>query len=152
MVSTASATAVLDLESILVLSSTHPIIVFDALCVLCSTNARFVLLHDTRGHFRLCSIQGEVGAALYRHFGIDPTDPESLIVVDGGRAHRDSDAILAVYAGLSRPWRTLAAVGRAVPRFLRDPAYRAIARNRYRLFGRREICWMPTPEQAERVL
>lgn len=132
--------------------SPHPVIVFDGLCVLCSANAQFVLRHDTRAHFRLASMQGPVGAALYRRFGIDPSDPESLIVVEGDRAHRDSDAILAIYAGLGWPWRALAAVGRVIPRFVRDPVYRTIARNRYRLFGRRETCWMPTPEQAERVL
>ncbi len=130
----------------------YPIIVFDAECVLCSANAQFVLRHDRRGHFRLASMQGAVGAALYRRFGIDPADPESLIVVEGDRALRDSDAILAIYAGLGGPWRALAVLGRLIPRVLRDPVYRAIARHRYRLFGRRETCWMPSPEHSERVL
>jgi predicted DCC family thiol-disulfide oxidoreductase YuxK len=130
----------------------HPIIVFDAQCVLCSANAQFVLRHDRRGHFRLASMQGEVGAALYRRFGIDPGNPESLIVVDGDRLYRDSDAILAIYGSLGWPWRALAVVGRVVPRFLRDPVYRWIARHRYRLFGRREVCWVPSAEYAERVL
>lgn len=130
----------------------HPIIVFDAQCVLCSANAQFVLRHDRRGHFRLASMQGEVGAALYRRFGIDPANPESLIVVDGARLYRDSEAILAIYAGLGGPWRALAGVGRLMPRMLRDPMYRWIARHRYRLFGRRDVCWVPSPEYAERVL
>lgn len=133
-------------------SAVHPIIVFDAACVLCSANARFVLRHDKRDHFRLASMQGEIGAALYRRFDIDPADPESLIVVDGDRALRDSDAILAIYARLGWPWRALAATGRIIPRVVRDPVYRAIARNRYRLFGRRETCWMPGPEHSERIL
>jgi predicted DCC family thiol-disulfide oxidoreductase YuxK len=133
-------------------TAAHPIIVFDAQCVLCSANAQFVLRHDRRGHFRLASMQGEVGAALYRRFGIDPADPESMIVVDGARLYRDSDAILAIYAGLGWPWRALAGVGRLVPRFVRDPLYRWIARHRYRLFGRRDVCWVPSAEHAERVL
>ncbi|MEO8652009.1 MAG: DCC1-like thiol-disulfide oxidoreductase family protein [Hyphomicrobiaceae bacterium] len=130
----------------------HPIIVFDGQCVLCSANAQFVLRHDRRGHFRLASMQGEVGAALYRHFQIDPGNPESLIVVDGERLYRDSDAILAIYGGLGWPWRALAIAGRVVPRVLRDSVYRWIARHRYRLFGRRDVCWMPSAEYAERVL
>ena len=134
------------------IAATHPIIVFDAQCVLCSANAQFVLRHDRRGHFRLASMQGEVGAALYRRFGIDPENPESLIVVDSARLHRDSDAILAIYSGLGGPWRALAAIARLTPRMLRDPMYRWIARHRYRLFGRRDVCWMPAPEHAERVL
>ncbi|WEJ98190.1 MAG: thiol-disulfide oxidoreductase DCC family protein [Candidatus Sphingomonas phytovorans] len=129
----------------------HPVIVFDALCVLCSANAQFVLKHDRREHFRLASMQGETGAALYRRFGIDPANPETIILVDGDAVRRDSDAVLAIYAGLGWPWRA-AAVLRLVPRFLRDPVYRLIARNRYRLFGRRATCWLPTAEQARRVL
>ncbi len=133
-------------------SGAHAIIVFDGECVLCSANAQFVLRHDKRGHFRLAAMQGAVGAELYRRFGIDPADPESLIVVEGDRALRDSDAILAIYAGLGGPWRALAAAGRLVPRVLRDPVYRCVARNRYRIFGRRDTCWMPNPEHAERIL
>ncbi|MDB5704635.1 MAG: hypothetical protein JWN66_1751 [Sphingomonas bacterium] len=129
----------------------HPVIVFDALCVLCSANARFVLKHDRREHFRLASMQGEVGAGLYRHFGIDPANPETIILVEGDTVRRDSDAVLAIYAGLGWPWRAIAALG-LVPRRLRDPVYRWIARNRYLLFGRRTTCWLPTAEQARRVL
>ena len=129
----------------------HPIIVFDALCVLCSANARFVLKHDRRGHFRLASMQGEVGAALYRRFGIDPADPETLIVVHGETALRDSDAIIAIWSGLGWPWRALAII-RAVPKALRDPLYRWVARNRYCLFGRRETCWVPPATDAARIL
>lgn len=129
----------------------HPIIVFDAECVLCSVNAQFVLRHDTRGHFRLASMQGEVGAALYREFGIDPADPDTMIVVSDGRALRDSDAVLAIWSGLGWPWRAVGAL-RIVPRAIRDPAYRLLARNRYRIFGKRSSCWLPSPEYAERML
>jgi len=133
------------------LQTVGPIIVFDAMCVLCAANAQFVLKHDRRGCFRLTSMQGEIGAELYRQFDMDPADPDTLIVVDGGRVLRDSDAVLAIYAGLGWPWK-LAAVFRAVPRPLRDPCYRWLARNRYRIFGRREHCWLPTKEQAGRIL
>ena len=129
----------------------HPIIVFDAECVLCSLNARFVLRHDRHGHFRLASMQGAVGAALYRRFGIDPADPEMLIVVTGDEALRDSTAILAIWSGLGWPWRALTIL-RLAPRALRDPLYRLVARNRYRLFGKRRTCWVPRPDQASRVL
>ena len=129
----------------------HPIIVFDAHCVLCSANAQFVLKHDRSDHFRLASMQGEIGTALYRRFGIDPANPETLILVDGNDVRRDSDAILAIYAALGWPWRATTAL-RLVPAFLRDPVYRWVARNRYRLFGRRATCWVPSAEQARRVL
>ncbi len=128
-----------------------PIIVFDAMCVLCTANARLVLHHDRQKKFRLASMQDETGAALYRRFGMDPADPDSLIVVDGENLLRDSDAVMAIYHGLGWPWRILS-LFRLAPRAVRDPIYRWIARNRYRLFGKRETCWLPTPEQADRIL
>lgn len=128
-----------------------PIIVFDAFCVLCTANAAFVLRHDPVGHFRLASMQGHVGADLYRRFGIDPANPDTLVVVQGDAALRNSDAVLAIWAGLERPWNWLA-LFRIVPRWIRDPLYRWIACHRYRLFGKRDTCWVPTPEQARRIL
>ena len=133
------------------MSELRPIIVFDAECLLCSANAQFVLNHDRRGHFLLASMQGEAGSALYRRFGIDPTDPDTLIVVEGDCVRRNSDAILAIWAGLGWPWRA-AAMFRLVPRVLRDPVYRWVARNRYRLFGRRDTCWLPDPTFRDRML
>lgn len=129
----------------------HPIIVFDAHCVLCSANAQLVLKYDRRDHFRLASMQGDIGAALYQRFGIDPANPETLILVEGNDVRRDSDAVLAIYAELGWPWRATTAL-RLIPAFLRDPVYRWVARNRYRLFGRRATCWVPSAEQARRVL
>lgn len=128
-----------------------PIILFDAECILCSANAQFVLSHDRSKRFRLASMQGEVGAALYRRFDIDPANPDSIIIVDGDRMLRDSDAVLAIYAGLGWPWKALS-VFRLIPRFLRDPLYLFIARNRYRIFGKRDSCWLPAPEYRDRLL
>lgn len=129
----------------------RPVIVFDSICPLCSANVRFILRHDRRRHFRLASMQSEAGTALYRRFGIDPADPETMILVEGDRARRDSDAVLAIWSGLGWPWRA-AAAARIVPAALRDPLYRWVARNRYRWFGRRESCWLPGPELADRFL
>lgn len=128
-----------------------PIILFDAECILCSANAQFVLTHDRKKRFRLAAMQGEVGSGLYRRFGIDPTNPDSIIVVDGDKMLRDSHAVLAIYAGLGWPWKALA-LFRLVPRFIRDPLYLFVARNRYRIFGRRESCWLPSPEFRDRLL
>ncbi|GAB6844519.1 putative DCC family thiol-disulfide oxidoreductase YuxK [Methylorubrum rhodinum] len=128
-----------------------PIILFDAQCVLCSANARFVLEHDRAARFRLASMQGAVGQSLYRRHGMDPNDPVSLLVVEGDRMRRDSDAVLRIYEGLGFPWR-LAGLLRIVPAALRDPVYRLVARNRYRLFGRRDTCWMAPEHYRDRIL
>lgn len=128
-----------------------PIILFDAECVLCSANAQFVLKHDKAGHFRLASMQGETGAEIYRRQGMDPNDPSSMLVIDGNRVRQDSDAVLSIYEALSLPWR-LFGILRVVPAFLRDPVYRWVARNRYRVFGKRTSCWVAPPEYKDRIL
>lgn len=128
-----------------------PIILFDAECVLCSANAQFVLKHDKAGLFRLASMQGEVGAALYRRHGMDPRNPASMLVVEGDRVRQDSDAVLSIYERLGFPWRLFRAF-RLVPAALRDPVYRWVARHRYRIFGKRESCWIAPPEYRNRLL
>ena len=133
------------------MNAAPPIIVFDSLCVLCSANARFVIEHDRAGRFRLAAMQSEIGAALYRRFGIDPADPDSLILVEGDRMLRNSDAVIAIYSGLGGPWRHVA-LARFVPRLLRDRLYRWVARHRYGLFGRRDACWRPTADLRDRLL
>lgn len=128
------------------------IVVFDALCPLCSRNDRFILERDRARHFRLASVQSEAGRALYRRFALDADDPETMLVVDGDRLHRDSDAVLAIARALGAPWRAAAAALRLVPRRLRDAAYRWVARNRFRLFGRHDTCWLPPPGYRDRLL
>lgn len=128
-----------------------PIVLFDAECVLCSANALFILRHDRRRKFRLASMQGEVGASLFREHGLDPADPTSILVVEGGQARKDSDAVLRIYEGLGMPW-SLARAFRIVPPALRDPIYRFVARNRYRIFGKRETCWVPSEPYRDRML
>ena len=127
------------------------VILFDAECVLCSANARFVLTHDKAGRFRLASIQGEAGAEICRANELDPADPTSILVIERDRVRRDSDAVLRIYEGLGVPWRMFGLL-RAVPAFLRDPVYRWVARHRYRIFGKRETCWVAPPEFRDRIL
>ena len=128
-----------------------PIIVFDPECVLCSANAQLVLKHDCRRVFRLTSIQGEVGQALCRRFGIDPDDPETMLLIEGDMALRDSDAVLAIYERLGGRLGAVRLL-KWVPRRLRDRMYRWVARNRYRLFGKRDTCWVPDQQDADRIL
>lgn len=127
------------------------IIVFDGVCHLCNGWVRFLLRHDRRARFRFASMQSGAGRGLLAAHGIDPDDPASFLLLEAGIARTDSDAILRVLAALGWPWRA-AALLRIVPSALRDPVYRWIARNRYRLFGRRDACSMPSPETAARFV
>lgn len=131
--------------------ATGAILLFDAECVLCSANAQFILTHDKAGRFRLASMQGAVGAALFRQHGLDPADPTSILMIEDMTVRKDSDAVIAIYEGLGFPWR-LASLLRIMPAVLRDPLYRLVTRNRYRLFGRRATCWVPADRFRSRVL
>ncbi|MDI9238848.1 thiol-disulfide oxidoreductase DCC family protein [Lysobacter sp. LF1] len=127
-------------------------IVFDGLCVLCNGWVRFLLRHDRHGRYRFAAMQGESGRALLAAHGLDPDDPVSFLLVNGTRAFTDTEAIGRVLWGLGGVWAVPAAVIAIFPRALRDRLYRWAARNRYRWFGRHDICMVPSPAQAARFL
>ncbi len=128
-----------------------PLMVFDAACMLCSGAAQFILRHDRSGRVRISPAQSDLGAALYRHLGLPTTHWDTVLFLKDGRVRTDSDAVIALAETLGGPWR-LAALLRLLPATLRDDAYRVLARNRYRWFGRRDACWLPSAKLAERVL
>lgn len=128
-----------------------PVVVFDGVCALCSGWVRFLLRHDQRAVFRFAAMQDRVGHDLLVAHGIDPADPVSFLLVDGDAAWHDSDGVIEVLRRLGGLWRA-AVLLRIVPRALRDPAYRLLARNRYRAFGRRETCMVPPAEMRARFL
>ncbi|MBD8879940.1 thiol-disulfide oxidoreductase DCC family protein [Rhodanobacter sp. 7MK24] len=130
----------------------HPVIVFDGVCVLCGRWVDFILRHDRAGRFRLAAMQGQQGRALLIAHGLSPDDPVSFLLVDQGQGYSDTNAIARVLGQLGMPWRAAGTTLRLIPRFLRDPAYRWIARHRYRLFGRRAHCRLPEPDQAWRFI
>lgn len=132
-------------------SDDAPIVVFDGVCRLCSGWVRFLLKHDRSGRIRFAAMQGAHGRALLQRHGLDPDDPLSFLWVDGGSAYRNSDAIVRLLSSLGGAWR-LADGMRVVPRGLRDAAYRVIARNRYRWFGRHETCLVPDAALRQRFL
>lgn len=130
----------------------NSVIVFDGACVLCSRWASFVLRHDRRGVFRFAAMQSATGHDLLREHGIDPHDPVSFLLLEQGRAYTDTDAIARVLLNFGFLWRSIARSMRIVPRPMRDASYRWLARNRYRFFGRREVCLVPSASDAERFL
>lgn len=130
---------------------THPIVLFDGVCNLCNGSVQFILRRDPAGTFRFASLQSDLGQRLLSEHGLDPKALDSVLVLDGDRLYRESDAALRVARDLKGAWKALT-VFRAVPRPVRDWAYRLIARNRYRWFGKSETCWLPTPELRSRFL
>ncbi len=140
-----------------------PVIFFDGVCGLCDGFVDFVMARDRRAAFRFAALQGETASGVLREGGSarGPSAPpagdgagewmRSILLRDRDGLHRKSDAVLRILVGLGGPWRLLGLL-RLVPRPLRDIAYDFIARNRYRWFGKRDTCRMPTPEERERFL
>jgi predicted DCC family thiol-disulfide oxidoreductase YuxK len=133
------------------METAHPIVLFDGVCNLCNGAVQLILRRDPAGRFRFASLQSPAGEELQTRLGIDPQALDSILLVEGERWYRESDAALRIAAGLSGPWKALGIL-RLIPHPLRDTAYRWIARNRYRWFGRQETCWLPTPELRGRFL
>jgi len=129
----------------------RPILIFDGHCVLCSSFAQFILRHDRARRFRLLAAQTVLGVALYRHLGLHPTDYETNILLEDGRAWLKSESSIRVFERLGFPWSLMAA-GRVLPLPLRDWLYEIVARNRLRWFGRRAVCYRPDPADADRFL
>jgi predicted DCC family thiol-disulfide oxidoreductase YuxK len=129
----------------------HPIIVFDGECIFCSAWVRFVLAHDPQGRYRFLAAQSPLGLALYRHYGLDTTNFESNILIENGVARFKSDGSIRTLEGLGLPW-SLVSLLRVVPPFFRDSIYGLVAKNRYRIAGRRQTCFVPTAEERGRFI
>lgn len=128
------------------------VLVFDGVCVLCSHWVSFVLRHDRQHLYKFSAMQTPTGRELLIRHNIDPDDPKSFLLLEDGRGYMDTDGIIRVLRSFGRGWRVLAMLLRLVPHFLRDPLYRWIARNRYRLFGRHDACMIPSAQTADRFL
>ncbi|QQS13212.1 MAG: thiol-disulfide oxidoreductase DCC family protein [Rhodospirillales bacterium] len=128
-----------------------PVILFDGVCVLCAGFVRFVVARDRACAYRFVAAQSPLGQALLVDLGLSTVDFESNVLIEDGRAHFKSEAFIRVASRLTWPWRWAGTL-RVCPRPLRDAAYDIIAGNRYRLFGRRDSCLVPSPALAARFL
>ena len=126
------------------------VILYDGVCVFCSRWIRFIAARDKARCFRFTAIQSPYGTRLARAFGIDPQDPDTNAVIHGGVATFKSDAALTVLSSL--PGWGWARALRLFPKPLRDAVYNLVARNRYRIFGKYEACFVPDAAMRGRVL
>jgi predicted DCC family thiol-disulfide oxidoreductase YuxK len=126
------------------------VILYDGVCVFCSRWVRFVAARDKAQRFRFTAIQSGYGTRLALAFGIDPGDPDTNAVVHGGIAYFKSDAALTVLSHL-RGWGWVRML-RLVPKPLRDAVYNLVARNRYRIFGKYEECFVLDESLRARVI
>ena len=128
-----------------------PVAVMDGDCVLCTAGARLIDRFDRSGRIRICPSDSVLGRALLDHYGFDPDDPESWLLLVDGRAHSSMDAWIraaALVGGLGHALIVL----RVLPRPVQDWLYRRVARNRYAIFGRTDMCAMAGPGLRRRLI
>lgn len=126
------------------------VILFDGVCNLCNGAVQFIVNRDSDSFFRFASLQSSFGAAQLTRFGLNPNALHSIMVIEHDILYQRSDAILKIAAHLNG-WRFLR-IFRILPPFIRDGVYNLIASNRYRMFGKKDSCMIPTPALKARFL
>lgn len=127
------------------------IVMFDAVCKLCTGWSKFLIQHDRQAKFKLCSVQSPQGQAILSYLGM-PTDYfDTMLLIEGNQVYERSDAILRIMRQLPLPLALLS-VGYVIPRKLRDWAYDQVATRRYHLFGQHAQCVVPTADIRKRFL
>ncbi len=127
------------------------VILFDGVCNLCNGFVQFVIARDPNGRFQFAALQSPAARRLLGPLSPPADALGTVVLIEDGRAFLRSDAALRIGRGLTFPW-PLAFGFVAVPRPLRDWLYELVARYRYRWFGRRDVCMVPTAELRARFL
>ncbi len=125
---------------------------FDGVCNLCNGAVQFIIKRDKKDLFRYAALQSEIGEKLVEERGIDTSKVDSIVLVEPGVAYyTKSDAVLRIGQGFGGLWKGLA-LFTWIPRIIRDALYDFIARNRYKWFGKKDQCMIPTPELQAKFL
>jgi predicted DCC family thiol-disulfide oxidoreductase YuxK len=129
----------------------QPVIVFDGFCNLCNASVDFVMRRDVNGLFQFAPNQSEAGEVIVSQADLNEIEADTIVLWEDGSTYVRSTAVLRIARRLPFPWK-LAYVFIIIPRPIRDFFYRMLASNRYRLFGKRDTCRIPTPEERTRFL
>lgn len=127
------------------------IILFDGICNLCNGTVQFIIKRDKKNLFRFASLQGDFGQETLKRLGMPVTNPHSFVLMEGDKIYTHSTGALRVLKHLGPFWSILY-IFILVPRFIRDGVYNFIARNRYNWFGKKETCYLPTPNLKDKFL
>lgn len=125
------------------------VVLFDGVCNLCSGAIQFVIKRDPLVKFHFASLQSNYGQQLLTQLELNTESLYSIILIQDGKFYQRSDAALEIARKLSGGWPLLYGL-KIFPRFLRDAVYNFIARYRYRWFGKKDACWIPTPDLKAR--
>ncbi len=132
-------------------SKENPVLIFDGVCELCSSSVNFILRWEKGHEIKFTANQNPPGRALLIEYGVNADDVSTIYFVENGKIYKESAAVMRIAKRLRFPWY-LGYGFVIVPRFIRDFFYKLIARNRYRMFGKKDTCRIPTPEEMARFL
>ncbi len=127
------------------------LILFDGVCSFCNYWVNFAIKRDRKKKLHFTPLQGETAKWLLPQYNLNPTSLSSVIFIDSGKAWTQSSAAIRICKHLDGGWKLFYGL-MIIPKFIRDFLYNIIARNRYKWFGKKENCMMPTPELRERFL
>ncbi|MDZ7898733.1 MAG: thiol-disulfide oxidoreductase DCC family protein [Arcicella sp.] len=127
------------------------IILFDGVCNFCNSSINFIIDHDPEKNFKFAPLQSEFGQAILKQFNKNTEDFDSVILLKNSQLYQKAEAAVEVTKHLSGAWKYLAVFG-ILPTFFLNFFYDIIAKNRYKIFGKSEICRIPTPELRERFI
>jgi predicted DCC family thiol-disulfide oxidoreductase YuxK len=127
------------------------IVLFDGVCNLCNSTVQFVMKRDKRKQFLFGSLQGKTGQQYLRQYNLPHNLFNSFMLIEGNKLYTRSTGALRMLKHLGGGWQLLYGFI-IIPRFIRDAVYRLIATNRYKWFGKRDQCRVPTPQERERFL
>ncbi|WP_138004515.1 thiol-disulfide oxidoreductase DCC family protein [Halalkalirubrum salinum] len=133
------------------ISEGYPIVLFDGVCNLCTGFVQFLIPRDPEGQFKFASLQSDVGEQLLAEHDLDTERLDSIVLVDGDDVYVKSSAVIRIASRLGGVY-ALARPLRFLPRALRDWGYDIVAANRYRVFGKKDQCMMPTEDIQSRFL
>ncbi|KZR56801.1 thiol-disulfide oxidoreductase DCC family protein [Bacillus badius] len=128
----------------------HPVILFDGECNFCDSSVQFIIKNDPQGLFHFASLQSDTGQELLNKHNV-PSDIDSMILIEGDKVYYKSAAALRICRHLRGAWKLLYAFI-IVPRPIRNAAYDFIAKNRYKWFGKKESCMLPSPSVRARFI
>ncbi|MDQ6610408.1 MAG: thiol-disulfide oxidoreductase DCC family protein [Bacteroidota bacterium] len=133
------------------MNSNHPIILFDGVCNFCNAGLNFIIRQDKKNIFRFSALQSEAGQKLLEQYRLPKEGFDSFVLIVEGKVYKKSSAGLQVFRQLPWYWRWTQVFWIA-PQFLRDAVYDFIAKNRYKWFGKKELCMVPSVEVKNRFL
>jgi predicted DCC family thiol-disulfide oxidoreductase YuxK len=128
-----------------------PLVLFDGVCNLCSWSVQFLAPRDRAGRLWFAAVQSQTGQTVLTRSGLSTDHFDSFVFLDARRLYFKSDAFFRLVRYMTWPWPVLA-VGRLLPRPVADWLYDRVARHRYRLFGRKAVCMVPSADLARRFL